>query len=79
MSYHCKNINKSGHDWICLCPSDNNTAKDTIKKMYNGWIINHIEIVRNKLPKLSEEDAIKEIFELEEEANGRMEMWKWSL
>jgi hypothetical protein len=78
MSYYCKNVKKEGYDWICFCPENNKTAKETISQLYNGWIVEHIKYVQSKLPKLSEEDAVEEIFNLEEEANGRMEMWKWS-
>lgn len=45
MSYYCKNVKKEGYDWICFCPENNKTAKETISQLYNGWIVEHIKLI----------------------------------
>jgi len=80
MSYKCPNDDGFG-EWICLCPTKENTAKETILKMYNGWIVTLIDRAKAKCsdPNFTETDALKEIAFLEEEASGMLAMWKTSL
>ena len=79
MSYNCPNRDPYSGEWICFCPSKDKSAKEHLSKLFNGWIIPLIERAKKKCQdhNFTEQDALKEIAYLEEEASGNLAMWKW--
>jgi len=80
MSYFCRNRDCGYDEWICLCPPKDKKAKDHILNLNNSWICELIKSSKKKCldHNFTEEDALKEIASLEEEASGRLAMFKWS-
>ena len=76
MSYSCKNRDPRSYEWICLCPAKGKSAKETIPNLWNGYVQNLIVPLQKKVDSLTEEQALKELKKIEDEANYRFQLWR---
>lgn len=78
----CKNPNRGS---ICLCPVEGRgygVRQVLAGPFINSWLGEGLTKAANNLaadPAVSEERLWRMLFTLEDEADGAMQMWRWSL
>lgn len=75
MNYNCKNRDHSCYDWICFCPVNGSSYKETLERLNNVYIQELIELKRSKINSMTEAEIQEVLKFLESEANFVYQMW----